>query len=80
MTGEDQSNWFTAGLFVVDNKIYISYYHDDGKEDVMTATKPGARFRCAQCGTEVVVVKPSGDGPRCCSAEMENLSSPATAR
>jgi hypothetical protein len=66
----------------------LNYYHSDGKfaaqpaeqpervkENVMTATKPGARFRCAQCGTEVVVVKPSGDVPRCCSTEMETLSS-----
>jgi Desulfoferrodoxin, N-terminal domain len=43
----------------------------------MRATKPGERFRCAQCGTQVVVVRPGDDVPRCCNAEMESLSSPA---
>jgi hypothetical protein len=47
----------------------------------MPALKPGGRFRCAECSTEVIVIRPGPDGsvPHCCSREMESLSSPAAA-
>jgi hypothetical protein len=40
----------------------------------MSAVKPGERFRCAECGTEVVVIRPDGSVPHCCSTEMESSS------
>jgi DNA-directed RNA polymerase subunit RPC12/RpoP len=35
-----------------------------------TAT-PGARYKCTQCGTEVVVIKADDAIPRCCGKLME---------
>jgi Desulfoferrodoxin, N-terminal domain len=35
------------------------------------AVKPGARYRCASCGTEVVVIKADGAVPQCCDAAMQ---------
>jgi desulfoferrodoxin-like iron-binding protein len=45
----------------------------------MASAKPGQRFRCAECGTEVVVIKPGESVPSCCGQEMENASSPSSA-
>jgi Desulfoferrodoxin, N-terminal domain len=46
----------------------------------VSVIKPGVRFRCAQCGTETVVVKADGAVPSCCGEEMANLSSQAAVR
>ena len=51
----------------------MSYPYGE-KSLVMSDAKPGERFRCAECGTEVVVIKTGGPAPRCCGAEMESLS------
>jgi hypothetical protein len=37
----------------------------------MSDVKPGGRFRCSQCGTEVVVLKADGVVPNCCGKAME---------
>jgi endogenous inhibitor of DNA gyrase (YacG/DUF329 family) len=37
--------------------------------------KPGERLRCAECGTEVVVIKSDGVLPRCCGQPMVSLAS-----
>jgi hypothetical protein len=33
-------------------------------------TAVGARLRCAQCGTEIIVVKGTDDDVQCCGAAM----------
>jgi ribosomal protein S27E len=37
----------------------------------MTSTEVGARLRCENCGTEIIVVKRSTDEIRCCGSAME---------
>jgi desulfoferrodoxin len=37
----------------------------------MADAKPGERYTCASCGTQVVVIKADGTSPRCCGADME---------
>jgi hypothetical protein len=37
----------------------------------MSEVKPGSRFKCTQCGTEVVVIKADGAVPGCCGKPME---------
>jgi hypothetical protein len=36
----------------------------------MAPTAVGARLRCAQCGTEIIVVKGTDDEVQCCGAPM----------
>ena len=46
----------------------------------MANAKPGEKFQCGTCGTQVVVIKTEGEAPRCCGADMASLSAkPATA-
>jgi DNA-directed RNA polymerase subunit RPC12/RpoP len=40
----------------------------------MAEIKPGERFRCTDCGTEIVVIKSDGPVPHCCGKEMESVS------
>jgi hypothetical protein len=42
--------------------------------------KPGERFRCDECGTEVVVIRTAGTAPRCCGADMESKSAKPAAK
>ena len=46
----------------------------------MADMKPGARLRCADCGTQIVVIKPDGQVPHCCGKEMESASDTAAAK
>lgn len=43
----------------------------------MAEVKSGERLRCADCGTEIVVIKPGGPVPYCCGQEMERVSATA---
>ncbi|HEX5365529.1 MAG TPA: hypothetical protein VFW63_02545 [Acidimicrobiales bacterium] len=43
------------------------------------ALKVGKRYRCEQCGTEVLVTKPSPGDLVCCRGEMEQLQPKKTA-
>ena len=45
----------------------------------MSAVKPGERFGCAECGTEVVVIRPGESVPLCCGKGLENASGGLTA-
>jgi hypothetical protein len=36
----------------------------------MAPTAVGARLRCAQCGTEIIVVKATDEAIACCSEPM----------
>jgi hypothetical protein len=49
-------------------------YDQRQEENVMTAMKPGERFRCATCGTEILVLKPGESAPECCGTQMESPS------
>jgi Desulfoferrodoxin, N-terminal domain len=42
----------------------------------MTETKPGERFRCADCGTEVMVIKSGGPVPHCCGRPVTAIGKP----
>lgn len=35
------------------------------------ATQAGKRYKCAKCGTEVLVTKPGTGTLKCCGQEME---------
>jgi hypothetical protein len=37
----------------------------------MAATAVGARLRCEQCGTEIIVVKGTDEPVACCDAPMK---------
>lgn len=37
----------------------------------MSDAKPGERYNCASCGTQVVVIKADGTSPSCCGTPME---------
>lgn len=41
--------------------------------------KVGKRYKCGDCGTEVLVTKPSGGDLICCAATMEQLEPKKTA-
>ena len=43
----------------------------------MAEVKSGERLRCADCGTEIVVIKPGGPVPRCCGKELESVAATA---
>jgi len=43
----------------------------------MADLKPGKGFRCADCGTEIVVIKAGDAVPHCCGKELESLSAAA---
>ena len=43
----------------------------------MADMKPGERLRCADCGTQVVVIKADGPVPQCCGKELESASATA---
>lgn len=40
----------------------------------MANAKPGEKFQCGTCGTQVVVIKTEGEVPQCCGAQMESVS------
>jgi hypothetical protein len=40
----------------------------------MDAPRAGQRLRCGTCGTEIVIVKASGEHPRCCGELMSDPS------
>jgi hypothetical protein len=44
----------------------------------MDAPKAGQRLRCDTCGTEIVIVKASGERPRCCGVVMSDPSKKGT--
>jgi hypothetical protein len=46
----------------------------------VTVVKPGGRFRCAECGTEVVIIRGDGSFPHCCNRAMESLPQGAAMR
>jgi hypothetical protein len=35
------------------------------------AAKPGQRYTCGSCGTQIVVIRADATSPRCCGADME---------
>jgi hypothetical protein len=37
----------------------------------MADAKPGERYTCASCGTQIVVIKADGTSPQCCGTAME---------
>jgi hypothetical protein len=41
----------------------------------MAPTAVGARLRCAQCGTEIIVVKGTDDDVQCCGTAMTSRES-----
>ncbi|MDP1821457.1 MAG: hypothetical protein Q8K58_16390 [Acidimicrobiales bacterium] len=43
------------------------------------ALKVGKRYQCEQCGTEVLVTKPSGGDLSCCVVTMQQLTPKKTA-
>lgn len=45
----------------------------------MADAKPGERYNCASCGTQVVVIKADGPAPRCCGTDMEPAAAKKTA-
>jgi hypothetical protein len=40
----------------------------------MADMKPGERLRCADCGTQIIVIKPDGSVPQCCGKDMESAA------
>ena len=43
----------------------------------MADMKPGERLGCADCGTQIVVIKADGPFPHCCGKELERASAKA---
>lgn len=41
----------------------------------MPGTAVGTRLRCAQCGTEIIVVKPTDGDVSCCNTPMATRES-----
>ena len=46
----------------------------------MADVKPGQRLGCADCGTQIIVIKPDGSVPRCCGKEMAAAAATAAKR